>query len=184
MKPMQTLLARTALFASAILATSAAWAWPDKPIRIVVTFAAGGASDIVARTISEPLAKALGQPVIVDNKPGAGGMIGDEIVAKAAPDGYTLLLGLSNSMLTNQFLYTKLPYSPDKDIAPIYQIAIAPLVLVAHPSVPVATGPELLKYVAANKGKAIRQCSSASAAASPSSTTVTLPPVRAASHSR
>jgi tripartite-type tricarboxylate transporter receptor subunit TctC len=106
-----------------------------------------------AAVLAEKMAVGLGQPMVIDNKPGAAGIIGTDAVAKAAPDGYTLLLALSNSMLTNQFLYTKLPYSPEKDIAPIYQIAIAPLVLVAHPSVPVATGPELLKYIAANKSK-------------------------------
>ena len=94
-----------------------------------------------AAVLAEKMAVGLGQPMVIDNKPGAAGIIGTDAVAKAAPDGYTLLLALSNSMLTNQFLYTKLPYSPEKDIAPIYQIAIAPLVLVAHPSVPVATGP-------------------------------------------
>ncbi|KRD46502.1 ABC transporter substrate-binding protein [Acidovorax sp. Root275] len=128
-------------------------AYPNKPIKVIVPFAAGGATDVLARVLAEKMAVGLGQPIVIDNKPGAAGIIGTDAVAKAAPDGYTLLLGLSNSMLTNQFLYTKLPYSPEKDIAPIYQIAIAPLVLVAHPSVPVATGPELLKYVAANKGK-------------------------------
>ncbi|RQO84051.1 tripartite tricarboxylate transporter substrate binding protein [Acidovorax sp. FJL06] len=127
--------------------------YPNKPIKVVVPFAAGGATDVLARVLAEKMAVGLGQPLVIDNKPGAAGIIGTDAVAKAAPDGYTLLLGLSNSMLTNQFLYTKLPYSPERDIAPIYQIAIAPLVLVAHPSVPVSTGPELLKYVAANKGK-------------------------------
>ena len=127
--------------------------YPSKPIKVVVPFAAGGATDVLARVLAEKMAVGLGQPMVIDNKPGAAGIIGTDAVAKAAPDGYTLLLALSNSMLTNQFLYTKLPYSPEKDIAPIYQIAIAPLVLVAHPSVPASTGPELLKYVVANKGK-------------------------------
>ena len=130
-----------------------AQAYPSKPIKVIVPFAAGGATDVLARVLAEKMAVGLGQPIVIDNKPGAAGIIGTDAVAKAAPDGYTLLLGLSNSMLTNQFLYTKLPYSPERDISPVYQIAIAPLVLVAHPSVPVATGPELLKYVVANKGK-------------------------------
>ncbi|MBY0411512.1 MAG: tripartite tricarboxylate transporter substrate binding protein, partial [Burkholderiaceae bacterium] len=128
-------------------------AYPNKPIKIIVPFAAGGATDVLARVLAEKLTIGLGQPIVIDNKPGAAGIIGTDAVAKAAPDGYTLLLGLSNSMMTNQFLYKKLPYSPERDILPVYQIAIAPLVLVAHPSVPVSTGPELLKYVAANKGK-------------------------------
>ena len=149
-------LGAAALAAATTCTGTAAWAqaaYPSKPIKVVVPFAPGGATDVLARVLAEKMAVGLGQPMVIDNKPGAAGIIGTDAVAKAAPDGYTLLLALSNSMLTNQFLYTKLPYSPEKDIAPIYQIAIAPLVLVAHPSVPVATGPELLKYIAANKGK-------------------------------
>ncbi len=149
-------LGAAALAAATACTGTAAWAqaaYPNKPIKVVVPFAPGGATDVLARVLAEKMAVGLGQPMVIDNKPGAAGIIGTDAVAKAAPDGYTLLLALSNSMLTNQFLYTKLPYSPEKDIAPIYQIAIAPLVLVAHPSVPVATGPELLKYIAANKGK-------------------------------
>ncbi|HVL46611.1 MAG TPA: tripartite tricarboxylate transporter substrate binding protein [Acidovorax sp.] len=149
-------LGAAALAAATACTGTAAWAqaaYPNKPIKVVVPFAPGGATDVLARVLAEKMAVGLGQPMVIDNKPGAAGIIGTDAVAKAPPDGYTLLLALSNSMLTNQFLYTKLPYSPEKDIAPIYQIAIAPLVLVAHPSVPVATGPELLKYIAANKSK-------------------------------
>ncbi|MBX9831993.1 MAG: tripartite tricarboxylate transporter substrate binding protein [Burkholderiaceae bacterium] len=145
-----------AALAAATCTGTATWAqssFPTKPIKVIVPFAAGGATDVLARVLAEKMAVGLGQPIVIDNKPGAAGIIGTDAVAKAAPDGYTLLLGLSNSMLTNQFLYTKLPYSPERDIAPVYQIAIAPLVLVAHPSVPVNNGPELLKYIAANKGK-------------------------------
>jgi tripartite-type tricarboxylate transporter receptor subunit TctC len=95
----------------------------------------------------------LGQPVVIDNKPGAAGIIGTDAVAKAPADGYTIVLSLSNSLLTNQFLYEKLPYDTQRDLTLVYQIATAPLVLVVHPSVPANTGPELLKYVVANKGK-------------------------------
>ncbi len=152
----RTWLGTAALAAATACTGTAAWAqaaYPNKPIKVIVPFAAGGATDVLARVLAEKMAVGLGQPMVIDNKPGAAGIIGTDAVAKAAPDGYTLLLGLSNSMLTNQFLYTKLPYSPERDIAPIYQIAIAPLVLVAHPSVPVATGPELLKYIGTHKGK-------------------------------
>ena len=151
----RTLLSAAALALAAGTGTTALAqaAYPNKPIKIIVPFAAGGATDVLARVLAEKLTVGLGQPIVIDNKPGAAGIIGTDAVAKAAPDGYTLLLGLSNSMMTNQFLYKKLPYSPERDILPVYQIAIAPLVLVAHPSVPVSTGPELLKYVAANKGK-------------------------------
>jgi tripartite-type tricarboxylate transporter receptor subunit TctC len=105
-----------ALAASALtlLAPPALAAWPEKPIRVVVTFAAGGASDIVARAISEPLAKALGQPVIVDNKPGAGGTLGGADVARAAPDGYTLMLSNSTPTSIGPYTVPKLPSDPVK----------------------------------------------------------------------
>lgn len=139
--------------AGSALAQAGKPAWPAKPIRVVVPFNAGGATDIIARTIGEALAKRLGQPVVVDNRGGAAGILGTEAVAKAAPDGHTLMVSLSTSMLINQFLYTKLPYNPQKDIALISQIAAAPVTLVVHPSVPANNMKELLAYVKANKGK-------------------------------
>ena len=128
-------------------------AWPNKPIRIIVPFNAGGATDILARTVGDALSRRVGQPVVVDNRGGAGGILGTDAVAKAAPDGYTLLVSLSTSMLINQFLYAKLPYNPQKDITPITQIAAAPVTLVVHPSVPASNMKELLAYVKANKAK-------------------------------
>ncbi|WP_295981451.1 tripartite tricarboxylate transporter substrate binding protein [uncultured Variovorax sp.] len=127
--------------------------YPNKPIRMVVPFAAGGATDVLARVIGQKMSAGMGQPVVIDNKPGAAGIIGTDAVAKAAPDGYTIVLGLSNSLLTNEFLYDKLPYDTARDLTLVYQIASAPLVLVVHPSVPAKTGPELVEYVVANKGK-------------------------------
>jgi tripartite-type tricarboxylate transporter receptor subunit TctC len=127
--------------------------YPNKPIRMVVPFQAGGATDVLARVLGQKMAAGLGQPIVVDNKPGAAGIIGTDAVAKSAPDGYTIVLGLSNSLMTNEFLYEKLPYDTARDLTLVYQIAAAPLVLVVHPSVPAKTGPELLKYVVANKGK-------------------------------
>ena len=146
---------RVAASAAALcgLAAVHAQTYPTKPIKLVVPFPAGGATDVLARVIGEKMAASMGQPVIVDNKPGAAGIIGTDAVAKAAPDGYTIVLSLSNSLLTNQFLYEKLPYDTQRDLTLVYQIAAAPLVLVVNPSVPVSTGPELLKYVTANKGK-------------------------------
>ena len=142
---------------SSLLGTSMAQsgkaAWPSKPIRLVVPFNAGGATDILARTIGEALAKRVGQPVVVDNKGGAAGILGTDAVAKAPADGHTLLVSLSTSMLINQFLYTKLPYNPQKDLALITQIAAAPVTLVVHPSVPAGNMKELLAYVKAHKGK-------------------------------
>ena len=127
--------------------------WPTRPIRLVVPFNAGGATDIIARTVGEALSQRIGQPVVVDNKGGAAGILGTDAVAKAAPDGHTLLLSLSTSMLINQFLYAKLPYDPQKDLALVSQIAAAPVTLVVHPSVPANDMKELLAHARANRGK-------------------------------
>jgi tripartite-type tricarboxylate transporter receptor subunit TctC len=145
-----------ALAAFALAGTASAQtveAFPVKPVRLVVPFAPGGATDALARLLAEKLAASFGQPVVVDNKAGAAGIIGTDAVAKAPGDGHTMVLGLSNSLLTNQFLYAKLPYNTQRDLTLVYQIATAPLVLVAHPSVPAGNGPELMKHVKANKGK-------------------------------
>ena len=145
-------LGSTGLLGTALAQTGKA-AWPTKPIRLVVPFNAGGATDIIARTVGEALSKRIGQPVVVDNKGGAAGILGTDAVAKAPADGHTLLLTLSTSMLINQFLYTKLPYNPQKDLALITQVAAAPVTLVVHPSVPAINMKELLAYVKAQKGK-------------------------------
>ena len=145
-------LGSTGLLGTALAQTGKA-AWPTKPIRLVVPFNAGGATDIIARTVGEALSKRIGQPVVVDNKGGAAGILGTDAVAKAPADGHTLLLTLSTSMLINQFLYTKLPYKPQKDLALITQVAAAPVTLVVHPSVPANNMKELLAYVKAQKGK-------------------------------
>ena len=145
-------LGSTGLLGTALAQTGKA-AWPTKPIRLVVPFNAGGATDIIARTVGEALSKRIGQPVVVDNKGGAAGILGTDAVAKAPADGHTLLLSLSTSMLINQFLYTKLPYNPQKDLALITQVAAAPVTLVVHPSVPANNMKELLAYVKAQKGK-------------------------------
>ena len=116
-------------------------AWPEKPVRIVVTFAAGGASDIVARVIAEPLAKALGQPVVVDNKPGAGGTIGGLDVVRAAPDGYTLMLSNSTPTSIGPFTLPKPPYDPVAQFTHVAMLGVAPVLLMANPK----TGPASLK---------------------------------------
>lgn len=133
-----------------------AWAskaYPAKPIRFIVPFNPGGATDIVARVLGEAMSKRMGQPVLVENKGGASGMLGTDQVAKAAPDGYTFAVSLSTSLLINQFLYTKMSYNPQKDLLMLSQIASAPVTLVVHPSVPANNMKELLAWVKANKGK-------------------------------
>ena len=136
---------RRSILAAAVIAVAtplaAHAAWPEKPIRIVVTFASGGASDIVARVIPEPLAKALGQAVIVDNKPGAGGTIGGADVARAAPDGYTLMLSNSTPTSIGPFTVPKLPYDPVKQFTHVAMLGVAPVLLMANPK----TGPATLK---------------------------------------
>jgi tripartite-type tricarboxylate transporter receptor subunit TctC len=123
---------------TAVLAGTAAFAqaYPVKPIRFIVPFAAGGGNDNVARLVGKRLADGLRQPVVIDNRPGAGGVLGAELAAKAAPDGYTLFLGGVGSHAINPNLHERLPYDPIKDFAPIVLLASAPLILVVHPSVP------------------------------------------------
>ncbi len=127
--------------------------YPSRPITLVVPYPAGGGTDVVARALAEQMAKRLGQPVVVDNKPGASGILGTQAVAKAAPDGHTVLVTLTQSVITNQFLYQKLPYDARKEFAFITEVASGPLVLVVHPSVPAQNAREFLAWAARNKGK-------------------------------
>lgn len=128
-------------------------AYPTKPIRIVVPFTPGGSTDILARTIGQKLTEAWGQPVVIENVPGAGGSIGAEKVAKATPDGYTLLMGHIGTLAVTPSIYPKLPYDPVKSFAPVAWVANVPNVLVVHPSVPVKTVQELVAYARANPGR-------------------------------
>ena len=132
---------------------AAAGAYPNKPIRIIVSYAPGGATDAMARVLGDKMGKSMGVPIVVENKPGAGGIIGTEATAKAAPDGYTVSLALSNSIMTNQFIYPKLPYDPNKDLSYIYKVADGPQLLVVQASLPVKNLKEFADYLRANPGK-------------------------------
>jgi len=133
-------------------ALSSPAAYPEKPIRLVVPFSAGGNTDIFARTIAPKITEAWGQQVIVDNRGGAGGTIGTEIVSRATPDGYTLLF-VSGSHVINPNLYRHLPYDTVRDFAPVSLVVDVPSLLVAHPSVPARTVPEMIKLAKASPGK-------------------------------
>jgi tripartite-type tricarboxylate transporter receptor subunit TctC len=147
------LVAATALATLGHAGTALAQSWPSKPIKLIVPYAAGGATDITARAIGEKLTARLGQPVLVDNRGGAGGVTGTDAALKSPADGHTLLLSLGTTMLINQYLYEKLPYNPQKDQALITQIALAPVVLLVNPQLQVSNAPELLAYIEKNKNK-------------------------------
>ena len=134
-------------------APALAQSYPTKPIRFIVPFAPGGSTDTLARTIGQKLAESLGQQVVVDNRSGANGNIGMEIVAHAAPDGYTILLGYIANLAIGPSLYARLPFDPVKDYAPITQPAASPNILVAHPAVPAKTFQEFIAYAKANPQK-------------------------------
>lgn len=124
--------------------------YPVKPIRLVVPFPPGGPADSVARPLAQKLNEALGQPVVIENRPGATGTIGASVVAKSAPDGYTLLLGTSNEISMSPGLYEKLPYDPGRDFAPITTVITFPNILVLHPALPVRTAKELVALARGN----------------------------------
>lgn len=144
------------LYTAALLAggIGSAWAqgYPSKPIKVVVPYAAGGAADITARVLGQKMSESLGVPVVVDNKPGANGMIGTDAVAKAAPDGYTLLLDASGPLVVNPALYAKVPYDPVKDLMPISQVTTFQYVLVVPASSPINSVPELVAVAKARPG--------------------------------
>jgi len=145
---------RVVCVALAVLAAGAEGAdvYPSKPIRFVVAFPPGGGTDLVARTIAPRLAERLAQQVVVDNRPGAGGNLGTEIVAKSAPDGYTMLMGSVGPLAINASLFARLPFDPLKDLAPVTLAASTPNILVVHPSLPVASVHELIALAKARPG--------------------------------
>jgi len=123
------------LFISFLFSASVfAQAYPSKPIRYIVPFPPGGSSDLIARAIVPKMSERLGQPIVVENRPGAGGMLGVDVVAKAEPDGYVIGLAAAGALSSNIHLYPKMPFHPEKDLAPITNLAMIPFFLVAHPS--------------------------------------------------
>jgi len=144
-------LALVALLSLAAAASHAADAWPARPVTLVVPFAAGGTTDIVARAVGEKLAAALQQTVVIDNRPGAGGNLGAANVAKSAADGYTLFMAtVAHTMAPG--LYKTLPYDFSKDLDPIALVALTPNVLLVNPTIPVKTVPELVAYIKSHPG--------------------------------
>ena len=146
---------RTGIIATALLAIvtgATAQGYPAKPVRVIVPFAPGGNVDITARTIAPGLSELLGQQMLVDNRPGAGGSIGTNAVAKSAPDGYTIMVASSSVMTNGPALYTNLPYDIVRDLAPVGRIAVVPLALVVHPSVPARNTKELIAVAKAQGG--------------------------------
>jgi tripartite-type tricarboxylate transporter receptor subunit TctC len=149
----RTLLALAALPAAARPVAAQTGAWPSRSLRLVVPFPAGGATDVLGRVIAQKLSTALGQPVVVENRPGAGGTIGADAVAKAAPDGYTLLMSTSSTHSIGPALNPKIPYDAQKDFVPIVQVATSPNVLVVGSAFPSQDAKQLAALLKASPGK-------------------------------
>ncbi len=152
---MSAFFRRAALIAAFVLAAGAAFAqsYPSRPIRLVVPYPAGGPTDLLGRVIAQRLGDNLGQPVLVDNRPGASGNLGSELVAKAAPDGYTLVLGNNATHATNESLFPNMPYATLRDFAPVTLVASVTNLLVVNPKVPVQSVAALIAYAKANPGR-------------------------------
>lgn len=147
------LIATLGIVGTLLSTPSMAQAYPSKPIKLIIPFPAGGATDIVGRVVAQQLGVELGQTVVVDNRAGAAGVIGSESVARAAPDGYTILLSTSSTHTIGPILNPKIPYSPIKDFTPIMYLAASPQVVVVPLSSPAKTMPELIDYIKKNPGK-------------------------------
>jgi len=145
----------TCLAIAALPLAALAQDYPNKAVTIVVPFSAGGTTDILARIVGQALTAELGQTVVIDNRAGAGGNIGAGIVAKATPDGYTLLMGTVGTHAINEALYKKLPFHPSKDFAPLSRVATVPNLLVTHPSRPFQSVQDLIDYAKAHPGEVV-----------------------------
>lgn len=150
---MRACLAAAAVAVAAAAAPAGAQDWPARPVKIVVPLAPGAAADLIARPVGEELSAAIRQPVIIENKPGAGGSIAADFVTRSAPDGYTLLLGTSGTNGTATYLFKKLPYDPLKDFTPLTNAVEIPIALVVHHGVPANTVAEFIAYAKSNPGK-------------------------------
>ncbi|WP_312416602.1 tripartite tricarboxylate transporter substrate binding protein [Comamonas sp.] len=146
-------IAAASLGAALLPAAFAAEAFPNKPITMVVPFVAGGTTDILARIVGQSLGEELGQPVIIDNRAGAGGNIGGQFAARAPADGYTIFMGTVGTHAINEWLYKKMPFSPNKDFAPLTRVANVPNLLVANPAQPFKNVKELISYAQAHPGQ-------------------------------
>src|SRR5277367_3952026 len=152
--PRRTIAAAAALFALFGMAVAAVAAdYPTRPVTLVVGFTPGGPSDVLARIVAKKLGELLGQPFVVDNRPGAGGNVAGEVAAHAEPDGYTLLMGNNSILATNASLYAKIDFDPQRDFAPISLIGTQANILVVSPNVPANTLAELIDLAKANPGK-------------------------------
>jgi len=143
------------LFAASVQAhaQTAAQTWPVRPIKVIVSQAAGGAPDIICRLVTDRLSRALGQQVLVENRPGSGNVVGAQAAARSAPDGYTFFFATAAALVTNPYTFKSLPYDPARDFAPVAMIAKGPFFVMAHPSVPAKNLAELVAYDKANPGK-------------------------------
>ncbi|MGC1696288.1 MAG: tripartite tricarboxylate transporter substrate-binding protein, partial [Pseudolabrys sp.] len=133
--------------------TSQAQTYPDRPIHLIAPFPAGGLADVLARAVADEISKTLGEPVIVENRAGAGGNVGADVVAKSAPDGYTLLMTSAGILTANQFLYAKMPFDAEQAFVLVSNVAVMPMMVVVNPKVEAKTLAELIALARANPGK-------------------------------
>ena len=152
MKQALRIAAAIALAAAAALAQAQVPAWPSRPVKLVVPFSPGGFTDVVARILGQKLSESLGQPVIIENKPGAGSTIGSDYVAKSKPDGYTLVM-VSTTQVSSPWLYKSMPYDVFKDFTPVMKLVEGPYVMIANPKLPAKSVAELLALAKAQPGK-------------------------------
>src|SRR5688572_20649980 len=132
---------------------AAAQVWPQRPVRIVVGFPPGGGIDVVARLLAVPLTDSLGQQVVIDNRPGANGILATDIVAKSNPDGHTFFIGTTGNLSVNPVLHTRLPFNMERDFTPVMQTSSVPFLLYTHPKVPAKSLGELIAHIKANPDK-------------------------------